>query len=122
MAGPSAGVPMVRCCAAQAARSMTTCARYAVTTLAWSRRNAANVLCIFAGSTKPDSSDVEKRWFFKDNNGAFHERWVKMTRDMIDKAKLAMAAARAHNKDQIVETGGNLNTTCDNCHEKYQRE
>ena len=48
--------------------------------------------------------------------------WVKMTHDMIDKAKLAMAAARAHNKDQIVETGGNLNTTCDNCHDKYQRE
>ena len=48
--------------------------------------------------------------------------WVKMTHDMIDKAKLAMAAARAHNKDQIVETGGNLNMTCDTCHDKYQRE
>jgi hypothetical protein len=48
--------------------------------------------------------------------------WVKMTHDMMDKAKLAMAAAKAKDKDKIVETGGDLNTTCDNCHARYSRE
>ena len=48
--------------------------------------------------------------------------WVKMTRDMIDKAKASMAAAKAKDKDKIVETGGDLNTTCDNCHMRYSRE
>lgn len=48
--------------------------------------------------------------------------WVKMTRDMMGKAQLAMKAAQAKDKDKIVETGGDLNTTCDNCHAKYSRE
>lgn len=48
--------------------------------------------------------------------------WVKMTRDMMDKAKSAMAAAQAKNKDKIVDTGGELNLTCDNCHARYSRE
>jgi len=48
--------------------------------------------------------------------------WVKMTHDMMDKAKLAMAAAKAKDKDKIIETGGELNTTCDNCHARYSRE
>jgi hypothetical protein len=48
--------------------------------------------------------------------------WVKMTHDMMDKAKLAMAAAKAKDKDKIVETGGDLNVTCDNCHMRYSRE
>jgi len=48
--------------------------------------------------------------------------WVKMTHDMMDKAQLAMKAAQAKDKDKIVETGGELNTTCDNCHMRYSRE
>ena len=48
--------------------------------------------------------------------------WVKMTHDMMDKAKLAMAAAQAKDKDKIVDTGGELNLTCDNCHARYSRE
>ena len=48
--------------------------------------------------------------------------WVKMTHDMMDKAQLAMKAAQAKDKDKIVETGGDLNTTCDNCHAKYSRQ
>jgi hypothetical protein len=48
--------------------------------------------------------------------------WVKMTHDMMDKAQLAMKAAQAKDKDKIVETGGELNTTCDNCHERYSRQ
>lgn len=48
--------------------------------------------------------------------------WVKMTHDMMDKAKLAMAAAKAKDKDKIVDSGGEMNVTCDNCHMRYSRE
>jgi hypothetical protein len=48
--------------------------------------------------------------------------WVKMTHDMMDKAKSAMAAAQAKDKEKIVDTGGELNVTCDNCHARYSRE
>ena len=47
--------------------------------------------------------------------------WIKMTQDMIAKGKLAMKGAEAKDKDKIVEAGGDLNTTCDNCHARYQR-
>jgi hypothetical protein len=47
--------------------------------------------------------------------------WVKMTRDMMDQGKAAMKAAEAKDKEKIVEAGGELNTTCDNCHARYQR-
>ena len=48
--------------------------------------------------------------------------WVKMTHDMMEQGKAAIKAAGAKNKDGIVEAGGNLNTSCDNCHAKYSRE
>ena len=48
--------------------------------------------------------------------------WVKMTRDMMEQGKAAIKAAGAKNKDAIVEAGGNLNTSCDNCHARYSRE
>lgn len=47
--------------------------------------------------------------------------WVKMTKDMMEQGKHAMAAAKAKDKDKIVEAGGELNTTCDTCHARYQR-
>ena len=47
--------------------------------------------------------------------------WVKMTHDFMDKGKAALKAAEAKDKDGIVDAGGNLNTTCDNCHARYQR-
>jgi hypothetical protein len=48
--------------------------------------------------------------------------WVKMTHDMIEQGKKAMAAAQAKDKDGIVAAGGDLNTTCDNCHARYSRQ
>jgi hypothetical protein len=47
--------------------------------------------------------------------------WVKMTREFMDQGKLALKAAEAKDKDGIVSSGGDLNTTCDNCHARYQR-
>ena len=48
--------------------------------------------------------------------------WVKMTHAMMDQGKAAMKAVEAKDKDKIVEAGGELNTTCDNCHARYSRE
>src|SRR5262245_58834505 len=48
--------------------------------------------------------------------------WVKMTNEMIEQGKKAMKAADAKDKDGIVAAGGDLNTTCDNCHAKYSRQ
>ena len=48
--------------------------------------------------------------------------WVKMTRDMMEQGQKAMKAAEAKDKDGIVAAGGDLNTTCDNCHARYSRQ
>lgn len=45
-------------------------------------RNYISEMQRLSDPSKPESSDVEKRWFLKDKSGAFHERWVKMTRDL----------------------------------------
>ena len=44
--------------------------------------------------------------------------WIKMTHDFMEQGKLALKAAEAKDKDGIVSAGGDLNTTCDNCHAK----
>ena len=47
--------------------------------------------------------------------------WIKMTHDFMEQGKLALKAAESKDKEGIVSAGGDLNTTCDNCHAKYQR-
>jgi len=47
--------------------------------------------------------------------------WIKMTHEFMEQGKLALKAAEAKDKDGIVAAGGDLNTTCDKCHAKYQR-
>jgi cytochrome c556 len=44
-----------------------------------------------------------------------------MTRAYMDAGTKALKAAEAKDKDGIVDAGGDLNTTCDNCHARYQR-
>ena len=48
--------------------------------------------------------------------------WVTMTQAFIDAGKMALKAAEGKDKDAMLSAGGDLNTTCDNCHAKYQRE
>ena len=48
--------------------------------------------------------------------------WVTMTRAFIDAANVALKATEAQDKDAILGAGSDINTTCDNCHEKYQRQ
>jgi hypothetical protein len=47
--------------------------------------------------------------------------WMKMSRAMIDAAKIALKAAEAKNVDDMLEVGGTINVSCDNCHRRYQR-
>jgi hypothetical protein len=48
--------------------------------------------------------------------------WVTMTRAMIEWADKAVTAAEAKSASGILEAGSEINTTCDNCHAKYQRQ
>ena len=48
--------------------------------------------------------------------------WVKRTREFIDAAKASLKAAESKDVAGILATGGDLNDTCDRCHEKYQRQ
>jgi hypothetical protein len=48
--------------------------------------------------------------------------WVKMTQDMIEKGKLVIKAAEEKSTEGILASGSDLNVTCDNCHERYQRQ
>jgi len=47
--------------------------------------------------------------------------WVTTTREFIDAGRAALVAAEAKNADGILMAGGDLNSSCDKCHEKYQR-
>lgn len=47
--------------------------------------------------------------------------WVKMTQAFIAAGNMILKAAEAKTVDGILEAGGQLNTTCDTCHERYQR-
>jgi hypothetical protein len=47
--------------------------------------------------------------------------WVKMSRAMADAGQIALKAADAKSPEGILEAGEAINTSCDNCHQKYQR-
>jgi hypothetical protein len=48
--------------------------------------------------------------------------WVMMTKAMMESGQAALKAAQAKDKEGILDAGGPLNETCDNCHAKYQRQ
>lgn len=47
--------------------------------------------------------------------------WIRMTREFIEAGKAALKAAESKNAEGVFTAGGDLNETCDACHEKYQR-
>jgi len=49
------------------------------------------------------------------------EGWVTLTREFMQQAQLALTAAQARKPDDVFMAGGDLNVTCDKCHERYQR-
>ena len=50
-----------------------------------------------------------------------NDDWAKFSRDMIEGSKLALAAVKARNPDDLSAAGEPINASCDNCHMKYQR-
>lgn len=47
--------------------------------------------------------------------------WIKFSMQLVDTSKMALKAANDKSVDGILEAGGPINETCDNCHAKYQR-
>lgn len=48
--------------------------------------------------------------------------WVTMTRAMMEAGQEALEAAQEQSTDGILDAGGKINETCDNCHAQYQRQ
>jgi hypothetical protein len=48
--------------------------------------------------------------------------WLSYTQRFIAAGKAALAAANEKKPDGVFAAGGDLNETCDACHEKYQRQ
>ena len=47
--------------------------------------------------------------------------WTKMSQALIDAAKVSLKATRDKSAEKLLESGEAVNTSCDNCHRKYQR-
>jgi hypothetical protein len=47
--------------------------------------------------------------------------WLTMSRAMAEAGMTALKAAEARSADGILAAGEAVNTSCDNCHQKYQR-
>jgi hypothetical protein len=47
--------------------------------------------------------------------------WVKLSQAFIAAAKVALDAARAHKTDAVFASGGDIDGSCDRCHEKYEK-
>ena len=46
--------------------------------------------------------------------------WMQMSREMLDSAALALAAAERQDLDQLMEAGGLIVAVCEACHEPYR--
>jgi hypothetical protein len=47
--------------------------------------------------------------------------WIKMAQALIDASQIALKATQEKNAEKLLESGEGINTSCDNCHKKYQR-
>jgi hypothetical protein len=47
--------------------------------------------------------------------------WVKMSQALIDAGRVALKATEAKSAEGVLGAGEAVNTSCDNCHRKYQR-
>ena len=47
--------------------------------------------------------------------------WVKMSEKMIEAGKATLKATQAKSAEQVLAAGEAVNTSCDDCHRKYQR-
>ncbi|MEQ1757278.1 MAG: hypothetical protein ABL986_03095 [Vicinamibacterales bacterium] len=47
--------------------------------------------------------------------------WITITQAMIAASQATLAAVDAKSPEAVLKAGSDLNTTCDNCHMRYQR-
>ena len=47
--------------------------------------------------------------------------WVRMSRAMIESGQTVLKAVQAKNAAGVLAAGEAVNTSCDNCHRRYQR-
>jgi hypothetical protein len=47
--------------------------------------------------------------------------WVKMAQAMVDAGRKSLKATEAKDKEGLLMAGEDVNTSCDNCHRRYQR-
>jgi hypothetical protein len=47
--------------------------------------------------------------------------WTKMSKAMADAAIVALKAIEAKDKEALLASGEGINTSCDTCHQRYQR-
>lgn len=48
--------------------------------------------------------------------------WMTMARALVDASRVALEAAQAKNVEALFGSGEPINATCDNCHQRYQRQ
>ena len=48
--------------------------------------------------------------------------WVTMSRELTDAGIMVLKAVEAKDPEGILSAGATLNTSCDNCHQRYQRQ
>jgi hypothetical protein len=48
--------------------------------------------------------------------------WIKMSQAMIDAAKQTLQAVEKKSPDAVLDSGEKVNTSCDNCHQRYRRQ
>jgi hypothetical protein len=47
------------------------------------------------------------------------DQWMKMAQALVDSAAIALQAADAKDPDGLLQVGGVIDETCENCHKKY---
>lgn len=48
--------------------------------------------------------------------------WIKMSRALMDAGQIVLKAIDAKNAEALFASGEAINTSCDDCHRKYQRQ
>lgn len=48
--------------------------------------------------------------------------WMTMSRALMDASRVALEAAEAKNVEALFGSGETINATCENCHQRYQRQ
>jgi len=47
------------------------------------------------------------------------DEWMKRSQELIDSATVALRAAEGQNVEQLLNVGGVIDESCENCHKKY---